>query len=362
MTAALLFVSPSANGQAATLRVPEDFAAIQQAIDAAASGDSILVGPGLYDENLNAHGKYLTLLGSGSDVTVVDGGSRDRVLTLDGSGIVSGFTFRRGQAFEGAGVWIGGPGPTVLQHCVIEQNVAGYVDVAGLGGGLYVHILAENFRIIDNTIVDNYAGVEGGGIFSTGIGEIRGNLITRNGCHVGGGGVYLSGYLYDNLILENWSDHFGGGLLLEGGEARGNTVVGNIGPAGGAGIDMRSGLAANNLVVGNRGGGFTADGIRCLGKGYPARIECNNAWGNTGEQYGLGGGGGGCDSLAGHNISIDPQFCDQPAGDYHLRPSSPCAAENNPSCGLIGAFPVSVACVAVPARRVTWGMLKRTYR
>jgi hypothetical protein len=243
-----------------------------------------------------------------------------------------------------------------LQHCVIEQNVAGYVD-AGRGGGLYIHILAENYRIVDNGIVNNYAGDEGGGIFARGNGEIRGNYIARNGCHVGGGGVRLGSVLLaDNLIHENWSDHFGGGILILGGEARGNTVVGNIGPAGGAGIDIRAGLAANNIVVGNRGPGSEANGVRCLGGGPFAPIECNNAWDNTGDQY------GGCDSLSRSNISVDPRFCDDTVGSYHLRPGSPCAAENNPSCGLMGAFPVDPACAAVPARRVTWGMLKRTYR
>jgi hypothetical protein len=40
------------------------------------------------------------------------------------------------------------------------------------------------------------------------------------------------------------------------------------------------------------------------------------------------------------NISLDPVFCDAPRGDLHIRDDSPCDADYNTSCGLIGALPV----------------------
>lgn len=49
--------------EAATLRVPQEYATIQAAVDAAASGDTVLVGPGTYVENVIIHGS-LTLRSS----------------------------------------------------------------------------------------------------------------------------------------------------------------------------------------------------------------------------------------------------------------------------------------------------------
>ena len=61
----------------ATVHVPADFPTIQEAIDAAASHDTILVAPGTYVENLDTLGKDLTLRSeAGPAVTVIDGEAR----------------------------------------------------------------------------------------------------------------------------------------------------------------------------------------------------------------------------------------------------------------------------------------------
>lgn len=55
---------------AATIRVPTDAATIQQAISAAVAGDTVLVSPGTYFENINFLGKAITgheRAGTGSD-------------------------------------------------------------------------------------------------------------------------------------------------------------------------------------------------------------------------------------------------------------------------------------------------------
>ena len=53
-----------------TINVPADHATIQSAIDAANNGDSILVAPGTYVENINFKGKDITVTSSdGPEVT-----------------------------------------------------------------------------------------------------------------------------------------------------------------------------------------------------------------------------------------------------------------------------------------------------
>ena len=45
----------------ATILVPEDYATIQGAIDYSVDGDTVIVSPGEYEENLNFNGKNIIL-------------------------------------------------------------------------------------------------------------------------------------------------------------------------------------------------------------------------------------------------------------------------------------------------------------
>ena len=60
------------------------------------------------------------------------------------------------------------------------------------------------------------------------------------------------------------------------------------------------------------------------------------------------------------NISADPLFCLPEEGDFTIANTSPCAPENNPVCGLIGAW--DVGCAAVALEDVSWAQIKASYR
>ena len=61
----------------ATLNVPADHLTIQAAVDAANDGDTILVGPGTYHENVEIINNNLILKGDGINSSIIEWDGRD---------------------------------------------------------------------------------------------------------------------------------------------------------------------------------------------------------------------------------------------------------------------------------------------
>jgi hypothetical protein len=100
-----------------TFRVPSEQPTIQSAINVATDGDRVLVAPGTYFENINFGGKAITVTSeSGPQVTFIDGGSADSVVTfLSGEGrnsVINGFSLQNGRGLQGpetgGGIIVGG--------------------------------------------------------------------------------------------------------------------------------------------------------------------------------------------------------------------------------------------------------------
>ena len=95
----LLFLP--AIGYSATYYVPDDYPTIQEAINGSLDGDTIIVRPGTYMENINFIGKAITLKSEqGSVFTILDGNQTGRPVKFDhGEGkdsVIQGFTITNG--------------------------------------------------------------------------------------------------------------------------------------------------------------------------------------------------------------------------------------------------------------------------
>jgi polygalacturonase len=73
-TISVCLLSATFSQAATTIHVPADQPTIQSGINAASNGDTVLVAPGTYKENINFSGKAITLKSSGgARVTIIDG-------------------------------------------------------------------------------------------------------------------------------------------------------------------------------------------------------------------------------------------------------------------------------------------------
>jgi len=79
---ALSFGASSATAQQ-TIYVPASQPTIQAAINAAVNGDTVLVAPGIYPENIDFNGKAIMVTSSdGSASTIIDGGQNGVVVSF----------------------------------------------------------------------------------------------------------------------------------------------------------------------------------------------------------------------------------------------------------------------------------------
>ena len=147
-------LSVANESEAATIRVPSDYATIQQAISAASNGDTVIVAPGSYSETVDFLGKDITVTSEqGPAVTIIDGHGAGSVVSFKSqetrNAVLSGFTLRGGytNVFGGGGVAILSASPTIRGNIITDNRVC------GSGGGissLYGSPLIEHNTITRN--------------------------------------------------------------------------------------------------------------------------------------------------------------------------------------------------------------------
>jgi hypothetical protein len=363
-SAATLYVDDSVSSSGDGQSWETAFKTIQEGIDAASDGDTVIVAEGIYVENIQFKGKNIVFRSTDPlnpavvAKTIIDGNRSGSVVSFAGTEnetcVLSGFTIQNGKARGGAGIY-GGISPAharaTIENNVITNNVAqnGGGGLSGCDGTIKNNLITHNsggsygaggLSFCDGNIVYNtvsYNSARSGGGLSQCDGTVDNNLILGNEAEQYGGGVYdcWGVVVQRNMIIENHAGWHGGGLSSCRASIHNNIIAGNTADGWGGGM-YGCGTVINNTIVGNSadlGGGLAS----CNGT-----IKNCIVWGNK-DSYGyqliwsadplyscierwVGGGEG--------NIAQDPLFIDPdgPDGslqtlqdnDYHLSALSPC--------------------------------------
>jgi len=348
------------------IKVPADQPTIQGAINASRDGDTVVVAPGVYLENIDFKGKAITVTSSGgAEATVIDGHKSGPVVSFSSgewqTSVLEGLTLRNGQshfpaqglgygggvyinyaspllknnritgnfACLGGGIFVASGAPLVQGNLIAGNSQDGCTTGQG-GGGIFLEG-ANGARIVDNTITDNKVpGGYGGGILANASGQmvISGNLIKGNStaenaspCSYGGG-IYLTGFnnslISGNVIADNRAGCGGAVYMAAYGVS---TLVNNsiVGSAQGTGTVVEIGYSrmVNNIVLATSG----ATPVSCASISTTSSpvFSHNLVYAPSGSPY------AGCADPTGRdgNISADPKLSGAGFGYYGLRPGSP---------------------------------------
>jgi hypothetical protein len=350
LTALLLVIPCSAKTLTVDDDGPADYQSIQAALDKSSPGDTILVKPGTYREQVVFGGRRVTVRSENPDDSAV---VQATAISYESEASV---VFDRGESAEsvltgftivGRGILCAGASPTishnVIRDCagpgvrgqdnaapIIEDNQILFNQQEGIyscHGPIQRNIIVGNsagLAFCQGPILGNAIAVNGpaGGLYSCD-GEIAGNAITGNYAASHGGGLRsCAGAIHNNVIAGNWAGGAGGGLYECTQDVTNNTIAGNRAATNGGGLSRCTGTVCNNIIAYNAAS--TTGGL--YGR-------CNNTynayWANNGGN--LGG-----DALFGSGeVVVDPLFISEGYwddngtpdgsddvwvdGDYHLK-------------------------------------------
>ena len=201
----------SSNPIAAPLCVPSQYATIQQAIDAAEDGDTVLVAAGTYPGLLDYKRKSIIVRAEdGSGSTTIDCGGAGRAIDIQSitgvAAVLDGFTIINGLADLGGALHLEQSG-LLLRNCTLAGNSA-----SSAGGAIYCHWGAPAFE--RTTIGVNSAQGDPNGFASDGgfisnsnielLGRLTlsaGTLELRSSRFYGPGSIVLDADSYPNTLL-----------------------------------------------------------------------------------------------------------------------------------------------------------------
>jgi len=226
------------------------FSTIQAALDAAADGQIVWVGPGTYLEHgLSMNGKVIALRSThGRDNTTIDGQRLETVFLFIGGetskSTLDGFTITRGNA----------------SYNCREDEACNY-----WGGGMYLS--SSSPTLTDMTFIQNFATLQGGGIYMDSSNAFLNHITFTENNAQDGGGMYLydsNPNMTDIYLDWNFASETGGGIGMYAADPTINavTLTSNSAALRGGGMDLYSShpTISHASLVGNEtnydGGGM----------------------------------------------------------------------------------------------------------
>lgn len=190
---------------AAIIRVPQDYPTIQQGIDAAVSGDIVVVAAGTYNEEITLKAG-VTVRGAGEGLSIINGGGNSGdVVFAAGNDInndtkFQGFTvtgaLSGGGMPGGAGIFCNSGAKPDIRNNRVEGNDFGIVTWNQASAFIHNNVVVNNnyggiglstaATIINNTIVNCRIGVNDGGGYGP---TVMNNIIVDNNLY----GVHATG-------------------------------------------------------------------------------------------------------------------------------------------------------------------------
>ena len=222
------------------LHVPEEFLTIQAAIDAAHSGDTVIVADGTYrgdgNRDINFTKPITVRSENGPENCIIDCQGthvlkhRGFFLGGDPNTILDGFTITNGYHDDGGAIYIAYFVRPVITNCIIKGNTAG-----DEGGG--IHIASYACAKLTNCVFsENTAGNSGGAMSTQGRVIAINSTFTSNSAGKGGGIYDLYGYpTFINCTLSGNRADLGGGLYTHESHSKltNCNIIGNIAKIGG---------------------------------------------------------------------------------------------------------------------------------
>jgi parallel beta-helix repeat protein len=237
----------------ATIYVPDNYPTIQQAVDFAITGDTIIVRDGTYPENVDVNVTNLTIKSeNGSANCIVNASnSNDPVFKITADYVnISEFTVENATGDYAAGIYL-----YDVEHCNISNNI-----VSNTGLGIYLN--ATYNSVIDNNIVsDSGAGI---GLENSTYSNVTNNKVNNT-----------------NWAIDLWSSHFN--RVID------NTIFNTTGieapPYGTLGwainvMDSSGNLIDNNHVYNTTASGDDANAVGICVMAYTAPASNNTITNN----------------------------------------------------------------------------------
>lgn len=296
--------------QAATILVPGDHATIQEAIEAAEEGDTVLVSAGTYVENIDFLGMAITVASvDGAATTIIDGNALASVVTFaleEGSdSVLEGFTITNGFSDDGGGVFCDFYSEPTLKNLIVTSN-----EAFNFGGGIFAK---HGSPVIQACEVSDNTAWNGGGI----------------ACY------FSSATITDTLVHDNDAEGFGGGGIYCFNQAEPeitNTAIYNNSAFNGGGVAIWGSdpIITNSVVYGNSVV-YSGGGLFLYSESYPT-VTNSILWSNAKTQIAVSTGGNAIvtysciqNGYSGqNNITANPQFVNVNDGDFHILSASPC--------------------------------------